>query len=201
MSRLAVATMAALVLCACAGTVPPRYHTLVAPAEATVAAARGDYAIEVLPVSVPEQVDVPQLVLRLGSGEVAPVETRQWAAPLGLEMRAALSARLMARLGTRDVYRLAADPERPVFRIKVVVSRFESALGRYAELDAGWSVRGGDRVLNCSTGARVSVGSTYEDLVAGHQRALDRLADDIGAAVTGLQREGVAACPGPEPSR
>lgn len=182
----------------CASTPETRFYTLLAPAPATsepVPAAA--FAIEVLPVSVPEQVDVPQLVLRRSDGELSLVESRQWVAPLGRELRAALADRLTRGLGARDVYRLAVVPGVQVWRVKVDVARFDSELGRYVLLDAGWSIGGngtGAR-LTCATQVREAVGNDYEALVAGHQRALARIADRIAIVIRQLAAGGSAACP------
>lgn len=195
--------LAALLLVAlvggCASTPETRFYTLLGPAPATaepVPAAA--FAIEVLPVSVPEQVDVPQLVLRRSDGELSLVESRQWVAPLGRELRAAFADRLTRVLGARDVYRLAVVPGVQVWRVKVDVARFDSELGRYVLLDAGWSIGddGNGARLTCATQVREAVGSSYEALVAGHQRALAGVADHIAGAIRQLAAGGAAACPG-----
>lgn len=181
-------------LAACANRAPTQFYTLLAPAEATPVPAESGYAIELLPVVVPEQVDVPQLVLRSGSGALQPVDTRRWAAPLGEELRTALSARLSARLGVRDVYRLTPPASLPLYRIRVRVGRFDSVPADYALLDAGWSVeRRDDRsVRTCDARYREDVGAGIDALVAGHQQALARLADDIAAT---LRRFDAGGCP------
>lgn len=196
--HLLAALMAVALLGGCASTPETRFYTLLAPAPAAsepVPAAA--FAIEMLPVSVPEQVDVPQLVLRRSDGELSLVESRQWVAPLGRELGAALADRLTRVLGARDVYRLAVVPGVQVWRVKVDVARFDSELGRYVLLDAGWSIGGngtGAR-LTCATQVREDVGSSYEALVAGHQRALARIADRIAIAIRQLAAGGSAACP------
>lgn len=197
--RLTLHTAAVLVATAlggCASTPDTRFYTLLGPAPSAADAAAA-FAIEVLPVSVPGQVDVPQLVVRRSGGELSLVESRQWVAPLGHELRAALADRLTRTLGTQDVYRLAVVPGLPVWRIKVDVTRFDSELGRYALLDAGWSIGGtgkGAR-LTCATQVREAVGADYEALVGGHQRALVKLADQIAATVRQLAAGAAPVCP------
>jgi uncharacterized protein len=189
------AVLLAGLLTACASPAPTRFHTLLAPASAAVPADPG-WAFELLPVSVPEQVDVPQLVVRSGAGELVPVDTRHWAAPLGRELRDALSDRLTAQLGARDLHRLAQPRDLPFWRIRVSVARFDSVPGGYALLDAGWSISGEDgAVLSCATRARHAVAPGFDPLVQGHQRALVQLADAIGSALQALRSGSAAACP------
>lgn len=196
--RVAVG-IGALALAACSGTPETHFYTLLRPpAEATDGTAKpAVYAIEVLPVSVPEQVDMPQIVLRQGDGELALVESRQWAAPLGQELRLGLSEQLMRQLGVRDLYRLGDSAQVPLRRIKVHVTRFDSVLGRYARLEAGWNVRDDRRGLSmtCSTQAQERVGPSYDDLVLGHQRALARLAGEIALAVRAFDAGDKSECP------
>jgi uncharacterized protein len=178
------ATLALLIGAGCASA-PVRFHTLVAPA-ATAAPVEADYAIALLPVSVPPQVDVPQIVLRTGDSALTLAESEQWAAPLGDELRGALAARIAARLGVTDVSRLRIAGARPVYRIRVDVQRFESVYGRRAVLEAGWSIhKPGEETpaLICASRLEVAVARGYAALVQGHQLALDRLAADIAAAL------------------
>lgn len=201
MSRrtLYACTVLATVLTAgCASTPETRFYTLLGPAASAVESKGGAaFAIEVLPVSVPEQVDVPQLVVRRSDGELSLVESRQWVAPLGRELRGALADRLTRTLGARDIYRLGAVPGVQVWRVKVDVTRFDSELGRYALLEAGWSIGGDGKGarLTCATRSREDAGGDYEALVAGHQRAVTRLAEQIAAALRQLDGGGTPTCP------
>ncbi len=200
--RTVAVTVLVAALAGCGTTPATRFYTLLRPADAAPATeadtASPAFAIDVLPVAVPEQVDVPQLVLRRGSGELSLVETRQWAAPLGRELRAALSDRLRRTLAVADVHRITAVAGMPVWRVKVDIARFDSALGRYALLDAAWSIgddRGPVRIA-CATRAIEPAAGDYEALVAAHQRAVLRLADQIAVGVGLLQSGAAARCPG-----
>ncbi|MEQ1440300.1 PqiC family protein [Fontimonas sp. SYSU GA230001] len=201
-TRRRIATLATvLLLAACAGTPQTRFHTLLAPAERKPAAAAppAAYAIDVQAVSVPAQVDVPQIVLRRGDGELALVETRQWAAPLGQELRLALSEWLARELGAQDVSRLGAVTDVPVRRVKLAVSRFDSVLGRSARIDAQWQIRDDARglSLSCTSQVQESVGASYDELVQGHQRALARLGAEIALALRAFDGAAPPACPRP----
>jgi uncharacterized lipoprotein YmbA len=195
-TRITMIVALALGLAACASA-PVHYYTLVAPAQAPLAAeATAPFQFELLPVGIPAQVDQPQLVIRQGGQGVAPLDGERWIAPLAEEVRGALSADLAQVLHTQDATGLPSDGK-PRVRIKVDVRRFDSAPGDYALLDAAWSVRKlqGDAVLACTSQVREPVGAGYDALVEGHQRALVRLAGLI-AQVAGAVAAGQApTCP------
>ena len=73
---------------------------------------RPGVAFELLPVSVPAQDDQPQLVIRQGGQGVALLQSERWIAPLGDEIRGALSADLTPRAGWPRRHRSAASRSR-----------------------------------------------------------------------------------------
>jgi len=113
------------------------------------------------------------------------------------EIGQALSQIVTNDLGVVDVFRTPTPEGATVYRISTNVQRFESAPGKYALLDAVWSVRqvGSPKVLTCRTVASETVSDGNEALVAGHRRAVARLGADIATAVRGLAANGSAACP------
>lgn len=171
-------------LCACASAPPVRYYTLVRPLDSTVlpSALSG---VDLISVKVPAQVDHPQLVVRQGAERVEIVETQQWIAPLPAEIRAGLTERL-------DV-RVPASAER--LRLALEITRFESVLGSYALIETHWQLRSkAGEPLNCSTRSIQKIEPGFEALVAGHQRALDQIADDIASGARQLT-SGASRCP------
>lgn len=191
-------------LAACGGSAPLRFYTLVPPAGNEVRTATGaaiaptaaPFQFELLPVGVPAQADQPSLVVRQGGQGVAVLNGERWIAPLGDEVRNALSADLSAQLHTQDVTGLAAG-DKSVARIKVDLRRFDSVPGSYALIDAAWSVRmlKGDASVACTSRVQQSVGADYAALVEGHQRALAQLAAQIATAATQLAAGQTPACP------
>lgn len=191
-------------LAGCGGSAPVRYYTLVPPADGYVPTATGaaiqppapTFQFELLPVGVPPQADQPALVVRQGGQGVAVLEGERWIAPLGDEVRAALSADLAAQLHTQDVSGFAANGK-DVVRIKVDLRRFDSVPGAYALIDAAWSVRQvkGDAQLACTSRIQQTVGSGYDALVQGHQQALAELATRIASAAAPVAAGHAGACP------
>ena len=194
----AVRLLPVMALAACSST-PSHFYTLLPPPAAPPAAGAA-YRIEVQPVQMPEQVATEQMVVRISTGELVPVETRRWIAPLGDEIRGALSADLSQRLGANDTYGLPAGAggSLPLYRISVKVQRFESSLGAYARIDALWTVQraGVDSAagLTCGYSQSQPVQPGYEAMAQGHQQALAAIADRIAATV-GALRGGGASCP------
>ena len=199
---------ALLALAACASA-PLHYYTLVAPAGSKAPAGESAGAastpngpslpFELLSVSVPAQVDQPQLVVREGGQGVALLNGERWIAPLGDEVRGALSADLARELHSQDVSGLPAN-DKPLLRIKLDLRRFDSQPGSYALIEGTWSVRvlhGGEQAgaLACSSRISETVGPGYDALVQGHQRAIEQLAGQIAAAAYSLESGQVAACP------
>jgi hypothetical protein len=194
---------AALLLAACASA-PVHYYTLVAPAGATAgglvapASAAPSLPFELMPVGVPAQVDQPQLVVREGGQGVALLGSERWIAPLGDEVRSALSADLARELRSTDVSGLPGNGK-PLLRIKLDLRRFDSAPGSYALVDGAWSVRllhgAQAAALACTSRISEAVGPGYPALVEGHQRAIAQLAAQIAAAARALGAGQAPACP------
>ncbi|OOG64992.1 hypothetical protein B0E46_06300 [Rhodanobacter sp. B04] len=194
---------AALALAACASA-PLHYYTLVPPAGESGSGpvaqpATPSLPFELLPVGIPAQVDQPQLVVREGGQAVAMLDGERWIAPLGDEVRGALSADLARELRSQDVSGLPGNGK-PLLRIKLDLRRFDSQPASYALIEGNWSVRvlhGGAHAgaLACSSRISEAVGPGYAALVQGHQRALGQLAAQIASAARALGAGRAAVCP------
>ena len=193
---LLLAAVAGL-LGACASA-PMHYYTLLPPAVAAAPDPAASLAFELLPVSVPPQVDQPQLVVREGGQSVALLEGERWIAPLADEVRGALAADLVQELPGRDVGGMAAGGK-PVLQVRLDLRRFDSQPGSYALIDGTWSVRllhgAAPASLACGSRIREAVGPGYDALVQGHQRALHALAGQIAEAARALAAGQPASCP------
>lgn len=194
--RILAASCLLLALTACSSA-PIRFYTLQPPSAAPASAGSAPYLIEVPPVSIPAQDDQAQIVVRDGSQGVSLLEDDQWIAPLASEIRGRLSDVLVSDLGTQDVYGVPHAGDRPVYRVRVDVGRFDSVLGGYAQVDATWSVlraAGGARI-SCRSRLREPVGAGMDALVKGHQKALGELAGQIAAVIRDMAASRPAQCP------
>jgi uncharacterized lipoprotein YmbA len=186
------AVLLVALLSGCGGSPNARYYTLQSSSQAIPAApARIEYQIEVAPVTVPEQADQPQLMLRdgPGEGELMPMYSDRWSAPLGNEIRSALADTLTTRLGALDVNSLAPARDVPVWRVQVDVQRFDMIVGGPVRLDATWRVRPikvtGARALICRTVIELPASGTavVAPLVEAQQQAVALLGQTIASAI------------------
>jgi uncharacterized lipoprotein YmbA len=198
-----LAGIGALALSACASA-PLHYYTLIAPATAAAdmpdAAQRGVTTLpfELLPVSLPAQVDQPQLVVRDGAQGMLLLNGERWIAPLGDELRSALAADLVRALPSRDASGLPGN-DQPRLRIQLDVRRFDSQPGSYALIAGTWNVRvvngAHAAAVTCASSVQESVGPGYAALVQGHQRAVAALAAQIAVVARALSTGPSAVCP------
>jgi uncharacterized lipoprotein YmbA len=172
------------------------YYTLVAPGDDKPVTITNELQLDVLPVDVPPDVDRSEIVVRQGTGQVTPVETRAWIAPLGREVRRAFSDDLGRELGARDIAGLTPTDGVPTYRVKLAVQRFESQLGDHALIEGVSTVReagGGAPALVCSHHAREAATRGYEGIAEAHQKALLAIAKQVAGEVRSV-RGGHPAC-------
>lgn len=182
MIRFALAMLAAAVLSGCAASPKVSFYTLPAPSYPET---RGADAILLGPVTLPETVDRPQLVIRAGDNRVEIIDTRRWAQPLKGEIARVLAANLAHDLGTLRVflYGQGMSGEADI-RVTVDILRFDSRPGAEASMEALWTVRRRAEPLTGRSVVSVAVqGEGYDPLVAAHGRALARISHDIAEAI------------------
>lgn len=185
--RTILSTIVTVLLLAsgCASTPPSRFYTL--SAAATPAAPVSTISVTVGPVSVPAEVDRPQIVVSTGSNQVQMDEFNRWAAPLQNNIAHVVAENLVAMLGTPRVtlfpQALSVDAD---YRVAIEVHSVTSVLGESASLDAVWMVRrmtDGKTETGRSTVRERAPEKSYDALVAAHSRAVARMAQDIADAV------------------
>jgi uncharacterized lipoprotein YmbA len=153
MSRQHGRPAAFLVCCAllgCGTSPPERYYTLkvIAPtATATQSvinhsAVPDEVVIRLEPVSIPPELDRPELVSRDGAYRVRLAELDRWAAPLEEQIRRTLSDDLAARLAAG----LVADPTEPAGNaprrlLSIAIVEFDVDESCATLLRAAWSLR------------------------------------------------------------
>jgi hypothetical protein len=206
MAVVAGALTAVSLLAGCTTNKPvTRFYSLmptlgtVDSATAAPAPAAPSRYFELLPVGLPLQDDQPQLVTEQPDGTFAVLEQQRWLGPLKNEIRDALSYRLSLRFADTPAARIApAGGARALWRIGVDVQRFDSAPGRYARLDAAWSLRSPTdttTTLICRSVFEEPAENDYPSLVQAHRAAVARLGDTIADTIFKLQAGGAPACP------
>jgi uncharacterized lipoprotein YmbA len=158
------------------------------------AAAGSNYSVAIAPVSVPEGVDRPQMVVRAGGHRVEMSELHRWAEPLKSEIPRVLAVHLRRALRTARI--ATADQSASLdadYRIAIDVQRFESILGERVTIEALWSVRaveGGRARTGRSVVSEPAQGADHEALAAAHARALAQMAAELAGAIRSLRPTG-----------
>lgn len=189
MRRAALALLCTLLVLVVGCSSPPvKYYTLsaVAPPVSTTS----KIAVVVGPVAVPSVVDRPQIVVTTGANQVTVDDYNRWASSLQDNLERAVAENLVAMLGTPRVTlfqsSLGADAE---YRVQIEVRNFESAPGKYASIDAVWTVRRlKDRKTETGrTTVREQVeGDGFEALAAAHSRGIAKMSREIADTVRTL---------------
>ncbi|RKE36517.1 hypothetical protein B0G76_2711 [Paraburkholderia sp. BL23I1N1] len=197
-SLRSVTLTVALALSACASA-PVHYYTLVSPAAQPASAQpAAPFAIDVLPVGVPAELDQQAMVIRQGDSGVAVLDDERWVAPLGDQLRAALSTQLVRRLGTQDVAGLTRPINQPVLGIRLQIRRLDAWPGHAVQLEADWSLifaqdPNGVR-LTCHTQLQEAAPGGYADLVRAQQLAIASLAGRIAEDARGWAQSRQRGC-------
>lgn len=187
--RLLAAALLGILTIGC-GSTPPRFYTL--SADLAPAALAPNVSVVVGPVSIPAQVDRPQMVLTEGPNQVRLDEFNRWASPLEDAIGSVVVENLANLLGTPRVTLFpdtaGTDAD---YRVRIEVQQLESVPGSTATLGAVWTVRRTEDGQTETGRTRVrepATGPGYGDLAAAHSRALGRLSRDIANTLELLSR-------------
>jgi uncharacterized lipoprotein YmbA len=173
---------------ACSRSPRVTFYTLEPASRVETATAGGNApAVSVGPVTLPEVVDRPQLVMRVAPNRVEILESHRWAEPLKSEIPRLIAENLQQLLGSNRVssYLQHAGLEAD-FRVLLDIQRFESSPGEAVTVEAVWSLRraaGGTAKTGRSL-VRESVDAVgYDPLVAAYGRALLAVSRDLAQAI------------------
>ncbi|CAG4895114.1 PqiC family protein [Paraburkholderia saeva] len=163
------------------------FYTLSPDPSLTRAGTTPHVSVVIGPVTVPDMVDRPQIVTRIGDNEVALNEFARWAQPLKGDIARVIAADLATLLNSQQVsvYDTAYDPL-TAWHVRLDVVGFESVPGRDVTVDVLWAVRapGKARPVTGRSVVREAVsGQGFNPIVAAHDRALASVSRDIAAAV------------------
>lgn len=190
----------ALLLAGCASA-PTHFYTLSPPAQSTPAIQTARTYIDVAPVTMPERLVRPQLVVRGGSGSGARVdilEQERWSSPFNNELRDALASGIANRLGAVDVSRSGRPTDQPVYRIAVELREFDAVPGDKVQATYGWTISRSDnsRSSACQLSVTEAVTPGIDALVLGVQRTVAEAVKGIAANVTAFKANAATACQG-----
>ena len=188
MPRLFTLAGLTLLLASCASA-PTRFHTLdPVPPAAAPAARTLALPIQLESVTVPPELDRPQVVRRAGPGKLDLSDDDHWAGALDELARAVLATELAARLPPGATVK-PDDPAPPKLlrHLDVVIERFEGAVGGpTVTLVADWTLlgTGGNQALaRHEERIEVPAGPDMDGTITAMSAALGQLADRIAAAL------------------
>lgn len=187
-----------VLLSACTGTSPPtRFYALEAGSSVVHVTARPDLSIGLGPVTLPESLDRPQILVRPEPYRRELAEFDHWAGSLRENLTRVLAIRLGKLLGSQRVFLYPWPRFRHVdLQVQIEIWRFEGRLGGEAELVGNWTLldETGERVLHLDPIAlrRPVPGSEYRDLVAAMSDLVSQLAEHIANTLTELAPRGVS---------
>jgi uncharacterized lipoprotein YmbA len=183
----------------CASSPPARFYTLearaVATPVATPAVGKADYNVVVGPVSIPDLVDRPQMVLRVDASRVTIAEQARWAEPLKIAIARALAGNLGQLIdGARVATYPLASGSSADYQVFIDVQTFDAVLGGASTIELIWTVKAGNgqaEKAGRSVSREAANGGDHAALVAAHEKALAAISREIAEAVRAL-----AAAPG-----
>jgi uncharacterized lipoprotein YmbA len=117
-------------------------------------------------------------------------EFNRWVSPLKTDIARVVAENLMMKLGTPQVTTFPqSTADGATYRVAIDVLRFDSLPGESATIDTLWTVRhtaDGKSLSGRSTWKEPIKGSGFDTLVDAHNRALERLSEDIAEALLTL---------------
>lgn len=192
-----IATLAAITLLfiGCSSVSPPvEYYTLAPmPRSAPAVASQPQFTIAVRPVTLPDLLDRPQLIVRTGETTVSVSDFHRWAGTLRKDISRVLVENLNILL--QDVGAAAATDDialDPDFIVAVHVNRFDGRPEGGLVLSALWSIKHPKgkpgMAVRKSLIDEKSEAPGYEGLVAAHSRAVAALSREIAAEIRGMKK-------------
>jgi uncharacterized protein len=176
-----------MALGACGSAPPTRLHSLLPAPEARAsetASLQDSPRWELLPVSVPAQLDQAPWVVRSADDTLQVLEHDRWVAPLADELHSALVWRIGNALAASGATARAAAPG--LWRIRLDVQRFDALLGRFSRIEAQWSVQRSDAAApaqRCRAIITEPAQAGLPAMAAAHRAALAQLADRVAASL------------------
>ncbi|MBU5612317.1 PqiC family protein [Geomonas azotofigens] len=183
----ALAIVAALLLSsACSRSPRVTFYTLTPATAAGAVQQTFSSAVAVGPVTIPELVNRPQLVVRLTPNRVAVLESHRWGEPLKNEIPRLLAQNLERQLGSSRVFAYdQVSAAAAQYRVLVDIVRLDTVPGESVTVEAGWVVRGAGtarREGRAEVREKVT-GADYEAVVAAISRALAGLSAEMAKSV------------------
>jgi uncharacterized lipoprotein YmbA len=207
-SRSILGMITALMFTGCASVNETRFYTLSAasgPSEVKEEIQRAPVPvyIDVMPVTVPERLARPQLVIRSGgSGQESQLfilDEYRWSSPFNEELRDAFAIGIINQTGAVREARgssAGSTPDRQVYRVAIELGQFDAIVGDRVQARFSWAItRSADgRGAACYSAISESVNGGIGGLVKGVQRIVSSVAEDISKNLIELDTGQAPTC-------
>jgi len=145
---------------------------------------------QVGPISLPDSVDKPQLVVNSSDNEVKLYEYHRWAGSLKSDVARVIVAHLSRDLGTSNVWSFSQTTQTNFdFQVLIDVQNLESKLGNSVVLDVLWTIKPKNSLTDINGDKHSKMGRSLirvpvtspeiEALVAAQSRAFALASADI----------------------
>jgi hypothetical protein len=174
-------------LSACGSSPTASFYTLSPDASLTPMVPAKPVPVVVGPLTIPDVVDRPQIVTRVGNNQVSLDEFARWGEPLKGDMARAIAGDVSRLLGSDrvSIFDAGVDPAH-TWRVRVDIMRFDATPGDAVTIEAQWTVvpPGKGVPLAGKTVVRQPMdGPGYDALVLAADRALGAVSREIAAAI------------------
>lgn len=181
--QLMAGLLAALLLTGCATSQPTHYYDLAALPAPVVGGVNRAVRLGIGPVTLPQVLDQPGVVSRIGVTGVQVASFHIWAGDLEPAFTRTLAASVAQQLQLEQVWPAPWDNRfRPEYQVRVFVERFSGTLNGAVELQLTWSLLGdeGQRLITTKRyhGQRTSQGG-----YAGYVDSLNQLLGEFSQHV------------------
>ncbi|MGD9173117.1 MAG: PqiC family protein [Desulfobacterales bacterium] len=185
---LCVALFAALMLFGCRSSAPPvEFYTLSATrmqAEANTITAGKPVSVGVGPVTIPQVLDRPQIVIRTSPNKLQIDEFHRWAGRLDEDFARVVAENISLMLPSEQVAVYPWDVNfEPHYQVTLDIRHFEGRMGEHVFLEVFW------KIIDPQKGATLSVkksvireplpDETHETLIVTKSKAVESLSEII----------------------
>ena len=187
--QILVTCLCVAMLAGCGVTQPARFYILTPVGFGGESGVPGP-ALGIGPVDFPAYLDRPEIAHRSGGNQLHFADSDRWAEPLKTTFTRTLAENLSVMLPSDRINLYPwARSARIDYQISIDVARFDADASGTVVLVAGWEIIRPDDSKVISQHKRsyteAAGGMVYPAIVAAQSRAVERLARDIAAAITG----------------
>lgn len=192
-SRVVICT-SSLILIGCATTQPTQYYMLTSLEDAreSISSVPGSSGarIGLGPVSFPEYLDRPAIVVRSPGAEIIINDYHRWAEPLEKNFLRVLSDNLQMLLGNASVAMFPWHNSKDIdYQVTIQVARFDADLSNKVQLSAHWTIqrKSDGKIVHTqkSTITQEAGSNDFNVIVKTQSKVIGTLSHEIA---TGLQK-------------